>query len=984
MPPDPEELLAERLWLRSLSARLVGASDADDLAQDVWLQTLEAEGRGGPVIASNRGWLTGVARKMALRRHRRDGARSARERIHAADALDGDPPLHARAADELAERAELERHVVAELLALREPIRSTLLFRFQAGLSAAEIARRTGVPDGTVRRRIKTGLDELRERMNARFGGQLLWGPVLLGSRASLAKAPSVAALSLTSLAALKKLAMVLGLLLLGFAWVSRIQWSKAETSATPEWIAPSSALAPPMLEVAAAGSGERTPAMTLTNTMEGAGRLIYRFVGTEGQPLAVTQALTEIDGHRVELGSAVDGLLLVNDEIAAQLARAHEARASLVVCRSNAWPCTFEASVRPGEHTLAWPAGRTVSGRLLEEGRSPGEPIRMRLGRDIGWSGRPTALALDTRAEPLPMEVVTASDGSFTILDLPEDWRGWLKLDRGWWFDTLSETSGIFTSKAVTLSHLRVERMPRIVGRLVSSESGEPLPMARIRVMEQDGSLGTGYPSILTDSEGRFEWIATPGVWTELVLGINPELVARELSPIDASSAHVTDLGDLELASAIPADLMVLDAKGDPMEGASVGYEFDWEPSSVVTNSAGRCTAWGPPNGRLRLRVSAEGHARRHFDLPLPGSRETLELKLERCQEIDLRVVDSAGEPAIGVRVDYLVMNPGADHAERDSQLSDEVGQVALVGFPMDASITCGFLEADGTWARAPMTVLPGPDGVFRGELTVIPQGRVPLRGRVLTKDGEPVAGALVSIIGGDHMAPRTDADGRFDVQVDARLERLMIDVRAMGFPVKTVFLPPPSDPDFRELGGLEIVMGEIRKLTLELISSTGEPVKADGVRPEQINDRGQWRDSSRVRARGTGRYEIAGLSGDEVRLTVWRDQVQHECFVPPGVTAFSMVIREPQAVQVDLSAVKSTPGLSYLSLTRIHPEKPELSRQAWSQNLSRSDLEAGALVVHSVPGTYRIHVGTFDGEVASALVEIRPGEPASVRLVR
>ena len=50
---------------------------------------------------------------------------------------------------------------------LNETERTAVLLRFFEDLSSAEIARRSGIPEGTVRRRLKVALDELRDRLHA-------------------------------------------------------------------------------------------------------------------------------------------------------------------------------------------------------------------------------------------------------------------------------------------------------------------------------------------------------------------------------------------------------------------------------------------------------------------------------------------------------------------------------------------------------------------------------------------------------------------------------------------------------------------------------------------------------------------------------------------------------------------------------------------------------------------------------------------------
>ena len=42
-------------------------------------------------------------------------------------------------------------------------------------MASAEIARRAGIPEGTVRSRLKRGLDQLRERLDGTFGNRRAW-----------------------------------------------------------------------------------------------------------------------------------------------------------------------------------------------------------------------------------------------------------------------------------------------------------------------------------------------------------------------------------------------------------------------------------------------------------------------------------------------------------------------------------------------------------------------------------------------------------------------------------------------------------------------------------------------------------------------------------------------------------------------------------------------------------------------------------------
>ncbi|MGE3164640.1 MAG: sigma-70 family RNA polymerase sigma factor [Planctomycetota bacterium] len=160
-PLDPDEsiesLFEHSAWVRRLALRLV-ADDAraDDLAQDAWLAANEAELRDPGAV---RAWLRTLVRHLASRGRRSEQRRRERE---ARVARDESLPATA----DLVERAELQRRLVDAVLGLPEPYRSTVLLRYFHEMSAAEMAKRLGVPAPSVRTRLRRGLQLLRERLN--------------------------------------------------------------------------------------------------------------------------------------------------------------------------------------------------------------------------------------------------------------------------------------------------------------------------------------------------------------------------------------------------------------------------------------------------------------------------------------------------------------------------------------------------------------------------------------------------------------------------------------------------------------------------------------------------------------------------------------------------------------------------------------------------------------------------------------------------
>ncbi len=162
MPPPSAELrlrglLAEARWLESLARALVADPDeARDLVQEVWTTAAE---RAPAHVEHPRAWLATVLRNLVSVRRRARAASAVRELDRArSESLPG--------ADDVVARAQVQRSLVDQVLALEEPWRSTVLLRFFDELSCEEIARRQQVPASTVRNRVAHALELLRARLS--------------------------------------------------------------------------------------------------------------------------------------------------------------------------------------------------------------------------------------------------------------------------------------------------------------------------------------------------------------------------------------------------------------------------------------------------------------------------------------------------------------------------------------------------------------------------------------------------------------------------------------------------------------------------------------------------------------------------------------------------------------------------------------------------------------------------------------------------
>jgi len=160
---DLERLLAQSDWLRALARRLVGTASADDAVQDTFIAAMQS-----PSAADlpPRPWLARILRNVTRMRFRADSRRAQRE-----DATALLLPGAASGPDVAVQRLETHRTLVELVLGLDEPYRTTLVRHYFDGDTMATIARKDGVPEGTVRWRHKKALERLRLRLDEHTGG---------------------------------------------------------------------------------------------------------------------------------------------------------------------------------------------------------------------------------------------------------------------------------------------------------------------------------------------------------------------------------------------------------------------------------------------------------------------------------------------------------------------------------------------------------------------------------------------------------------------------------------------------------------------------------------------------------------------------------------------------------------------------------------------------------------------------------------------
>jgi len=169
-PHSAEELLRRAAWTRRLARSLLADdAEAEDVAQDVWLAASRRPPRATEPLEP---WLHTVVRNRIFNLTRERRRRQDRERRAEAPAASESP-------EAMLARLELHKLLVDVVGQLTEPYRVLILLRYFEGLSSAEIGARQNLPPGTVRGRLRTALELLREALDRRLGARAQWTAAL-------------------------------------------------------------------------------------------------------------------------------------------------------------------------------------------------------------------------------------------------------------------------------------------------------------------------------------------------------------------------------------------------------------------------------------------------------------------------------------------------------------------------------------------------------------------------------------------------------------------------------------------------------------------------------------------------------------------------------------------------------------------------------------------------------------------------------------
>ncbi len=319
--------------------------------------------------------------------------------------------------------------------------------------------------------------------------------------------------------------------------------------------------------------------------------------------------------------------------------------------------------------------------------------------------------------------------------------------------------------------------------GRVIDGEE-RPISGAEVMLLASGASAARRDDplSVLTDERGRFDLATVAGPKVDI------RAQKKGFSPLTVRSVEVPpgdgpiDLGTLILQPGVSIAGVITDADGEPIAEAGVWAAADRgrpkrrqadrlrrEDPDTVSGPDGRFLVEDlTPGETIHLLVAGAGYLPSWVAGVEAPNPEALVVVLEPASWVSGQVVDEGGEPVPRARVSLRGQAPppgtvGVELRTLDapkSVVTDQRGSFVIEELPpakveIEAS-AAGFQPARPQYLEIPAA------GSLEDLRLVLERGAV-LEGRVVTAEGEPVAGARVRV---GESAASSDADGIFSIE--------------------------------------------------------------------------------------------------------------------------------------------------------------------------------------------------------------------------
>lgn len=886
---DLDRLLRHQAWLRRLAARLVGEGAADDLVQETWLAAMN---RPPDPARPVKPWLAGVVRRLAKMRARGEGRRTYRQQ--AASKKDELPSTA-----ELIEGIDSGRRLAEAVTCLAEPYRTTVLLRYYEGLSAAEIARRQDLPAGTVRWRLKKGLDELRGELDREWGGREAWCLAFL----PLARGPveQTAAVSTVATSVWLRVAGVLLFLSLMIALRPMLSTRGVEglvAEAPNEQMEDDLALGAAM--VTESSSPERSSKMR-------ASVAVREFTG---EALAYQlAAIIDVHGHAYERETDGEGVMDVEGL---------EGPGVLWIQRPGSFVTRVEVKLS-GEEQIELERGERFGGRITGNG----QPVALELALDYDALIYPRPVPQSVKAilgHCRRADVASDADGYFAFHGLPAGWSGefWTPVD---WvsvaFDghPVPASQRMHVERASDVAHVEALRLPRVHGAV--TRGGRPLAEEDIRARFP----GCPAVNVRTDELGQFVVWAPVDEVSSVALEVAGRRLKRTFEPV--SYGDEVDLAIVELHEG-----------GELVPVRVVGEGEELIPSAKAT-LASRDTFTVNGDGLIEVFL-LEGTKSVEFSAPGWRTRElevdelqaTPVIYLQRNARVTITCRDRDGDYAerLRFRAHGDLFEPGHRPAELAGEVrvsddlnrmfSDARGRLELEG--LRPGIEFDLIAIDSLGREIGTQRITSPVGYRDEQIEFdLDCSLEDLTGVVTDQEGQVLLGVEVELFGrGKPMRRRSGDQGVFVAKAIGP-EPFDIELRKSGYaPVRLTGATASGIPS-------EFELASGRDLLMTVLDESGNPVQ-DAALSAMAN--GVSWDASPV---ASGIWRLADLPHTPVELALVVDGATFapldavrdaQTFQLQGRARLSLRMRAPGELRV---TVESEDG----SFSSNHPLEERLT---------------------------------------------------------
>jgi hypothetical protein len=372
----------------------------------------------------------------------------------------------------------------------------------------------------------------------------------------------------------------------------------------------------------------------------------------------------------------------------------------------------------------------RVVRGKVLDADGAPAPALVVRGTVAQGDAAPEGALWVET---------TTGEDGAFALHHLPAGGSVFLEV-----------IGDGFVHRARDGGEIRLPPRKALRARVVDGETDEPVAGAEFRTVSSLGDRVAG----VADAAGR---VAVPALATGEGFRVAGTVVAPGYAPAPVVLRD-GDEAEVRLRAAPRLVGRVIDEKGKPAPGCRVTLRGGGFETGAWTDEAGRYVFDAVPRHMVDLVAWTRGRLPAAVRTNPGAAGDELTLQLLRGARVAGRVQRN-GTPAMGVRVSVWTAD-----GEYAFAYTDALGRYLLEGVPADAVR----LFAREPGRRSPTVALERPpEGETLGPFLLPLKDRLPLRGRLVSDAGAPLADVALEAAR-EALEPlhtaKTDAEGRFD----------------------------------------------------------------------------------------------------------------------------------------------------------------------------------------------------------------------------